>query len=143
MKNKNLRIIIVALIIIVISVSASATINFIEFYEPQSDIPETTMDYLEFVDRVNMEENLNYHDEQSQFKNYALLLRISYEVEGITYEKFDVGEYDFELYQIYNGILPDNSFKFYFIPIVDGKEVPLVYEYNLDNTLTLVWSAEE
>lgn len=140
MKNKNLRIIIIALIIIVISVSVSATINFIEFYEPQSDIPETTMDYLEFVERVNMEENLNYHSDQSQFRNYADSLRISYEIEGITYKKFDVDEYDFELYQIYKGVLLDNSFKFYFVPIVDGKEVPLVYEYNLDNTLTLVWS---
>lgn len=143
MKNKNIRVLIVAVIIVVISISVSATVNFLEYYEPQSDIPETTLSYLELSERVNMEENLNYHNELSQFSRYALPLKLSYEILGITKEKFDVGEYDFELYQIYNGVLPDNSFRFYFVPIVDDKEVPLVYEYNLDNTLTLVWSGEE
>lgn len=143
MKNINLRIIIIALVIVVMSISGSAIINYLEFYEPQSDIPETTLSYLEFSERVNMEENLNYHHEQSQFSRYAAPLKLSYEILGITKEKFDVGEYNFELYQIYNGVLPDNSFKFYLVPIVDNKEVPLVYEYNLENTLTLVWSGEE
>ena len=104
---------------------------------------ETTFSVNDFEKAIDIQYMSDYMlnsedmDIEREMMNY---LNANYEWLGTTKTKFKMDGYDFEEFYVYQCVYLDKPTLFCLIPIVDGRAQPLGFQYNQDNSLTLIWS---
>ncbi|MBR5825544.1 MAG: hypothetical protein IKY78_00510 [Clostridia bacterium] len=107
------------------------------------EIFENTLSLTDFENAINVQQESDYmrnsedRDIESEMMNY---LNANYEWLGTTKTKFKMDGYDFDEFYVYQCVYLDKPTLYCMIPIVDGRAQPLGFQYNQDNSLTLIWS---